>query len=194
MQFPCPCEFAQAPTYGDCAGVLVWHIKKGQYSDTVLDGLNILGLGSFTSNIWAGQVKDATFGFFIDEKAKEQQREALQMIFGGKAGGFIAEFAKLVGQSRGIEFAPIKFEIADDLSYWSAEIPGKVLAKAEALTGPMTPPGKRVQTINPPGSEVGPGVVATWAKSTADQADAMGFKWERKGKSSKHMRFEWSGP
>ena len=32
----------------------------------------------------------------------------------------------------------------------------------KALTGPMTPPGKRVQTINPPGSEVGPAVVATW--------------------------------
>jgi hypothetical protein len=194
---PCPCEFAQAPTYGDCAGVLAWHIKKGQYSDTVLDGLNLLGLGSFTGNIWAGQAKDATFGFFIDEKANEQQRQALQMIFGGKAGGFIAEFAKLVGEIRGIEFAPIKFELADDLSYWTAEIPGKVLAKAEALTGPMTPPGKRVQTINPPGSDVGPGAdgaIATWGISTADQADAMGFKWERKGQSSKHIPFEWSGP
>jgi hypothetical protein len=28
-------------------------------------------------------------GFFIDDKAEEQQREALQIIFGGKAGGFI---------------------------------------------------------------------------------------------------------
>jgi len=194
---PCPCEFAQAPTYGDCAGVLAWHIKKGQYSDTVLDGLNVLGLGSFTGNIWAGEAKDATFGFFIDEKANEQQRRALQMIFSGKAGGFTAEFAKLVGDIRGIEFAPIKFELADDLSYWTAEIPGKVLAKAEALTGPMTPPGKRVQTINPPGSEVGPGAdgaIATWGISTADKADTMGFKWERKGKSSKHIPFEWSGP
>jgi hypothetical protein len=194
---PCPCEFAQAPTFDDCAGVLAWHIEKGQYSDTVLDGLNVLGLGSFTGNIWAGQAKDATFGFFIDEKANEQQRQALQMIFGGKAGGFIAEFAKLVGEIRGVEFAPIKFELADDLSHWSAEIPGKVLAKAEALTGPMTPPGKRVQTINPPGSEVGPGAggaVATWGISTADQADAMGFRWERKGQSSKHIAFEWSGP
>ena len=29
------------------------------------------------------------------------------------------------------------------------------------MTGPMTLPGKRVQTINQPGSEVGPGTVAT---------------------------------
>ena len=194
---PCPCEFAQAPTYGDCDGIMAWHIQKGQYGETSLDGLNVLGLDSFTGNIWAGGGNTKlTAALFFDEKANEQQREALQMIFSGKAGGFMAELARLIAELRGQDFAPIKFEIADDLSYWSAEIPGKVLAKAEALTGPMTPPGKRVQTINPPGSEVGPGAggaVATWGKSTADQADAMGFKWERKGQSSKHIPFEWSG-
>jgi hypothetical protein len=131
---------------------------------------------------------------FFDERANPQQREALQMIFSGRAGGFMAEFAKLVGDIKGTEFAPIKFEVADDLSYWSAEIPGKVVAKAEALTGPMTPPGKRVQTINPPGSEVGPGGIATWGTAVTDEVDAMGFKWERKGRSSKHIPFDWSGP
>ena len=55
----------------------------------------------------------------------------------------------------------MKFEVSDDLSLWSAEIPGRVPAKAEALGGPITPAGKRVQTINPPGSEVGPGAVTT---------------------------------
>ncbi|MGA9842935.1 MAG: DUF1326 domain-containing protein [Nitrososphaeraceae archaeon] len=79
------------------------------------------------------------------------------MILSGKAGGFIAEFAKLIGEIRGIEYASVKFELADDLSYWNAEIPGKILARDKALTGPATPPGKRVQTINPPGSTVGPG-------------------------------------
>jgi hypothetical protein len=73
----------------------------------------------------------------------------------------MAEFGKLLGDMRGIDYAPIKFEIAADLSYWSAEIPGKVVAKAEALSGPMTPSGKRVQTLNAPGSEVGPGTIAT---------------------------------
>jgi hypothetical protein len=84
-----------------------------------------------------------------------------------------------------------------DLSYWSAEIPERVLAKAEALTGPTTPPGKRVQTINPPGSEVGhgaAGAVTTWGKAITNEVDAMGFKWEWNGRSSKHIPFEWSGP
>lgn len=71
---------------------------------------------------------------------------------------------------------------------------GKVLARAEALTGPTTPPGKRVQTINPPGSEVGPGGIATWGKAITDEVDVLGFKWEWNGRSSKHIPFEWSGP
>lgn len=90
---------------------------------------------------------------FFDERANEQQREALNMS--GMAGGFMAEFAKLIGEVRGIEYAPIKFELANDLSYWSAEIPGKVLAKAEALTGPTTPPGKRVQQLTRLGAKSG---------------------------------------
>jgi hypothetical protein len=53
------------------------------------------------------------------------------MIFGGKAGGFIAEFVKLVGEIRSTEFASTRFEVADDPSHWSAEIPGKVVAKAK---------------------------------------------------------------
>lgn len=40
---PCPCTFAQAPTYGDCDGVLAYHIKNGYYGNTSLDGLNVLG-------------------------------------------------------------------------------------------------------------------------------------------------------
>ena len=191
---PCPCIFAQAPTNGECQGVLAYHIKSGLYGDSRLDGLNVLLVGGFKGNIWAGEAKDAKMGFFFDECANEKQREALKMIFMGKAGGFMAEIAKLFGDTMGTEFVPIKFQVADDLASWSAEIPGMVVARAETLTGPMTPPGKRVQLINAPGSETGPGTVATWGRATANEVDAMGFKWDWKGKSSKHIPFDWAGP
>jgi hypothetical protein len=116
------------------------------------------------------------------------------MIFSGKAGGFMAEFAALIKEVRQSEYAPINFEVADDLSHWTAEVPGKVIAKAEALTGPMTPPGKRVQTINAPGSETGPGTVATWGRAITNEVDALGFKWEWNGRASKHIPFDWNGP
>lgn len=190
---PCPCTFAQAPSSGDCDGVMAYHIRRGHYGEVALDGLNLLALSQFTGNIWAGETK-ATLALFIDERASEPQRAALRLIWGGQAGGFPAVFATLIGEMRGIEYAPIQFEIADDLAYWRAEIPGRVVARAEALTGPMTPPGKRVQTLNAPGSETGPGTVATWGRAIADSVDAFGFKWEWAGRSSKHIPFDWSGP
>jgi hypothetical protein len=189
---PCPCEFAQPPTFGNCDGILVWHVRTGTYGNVALDGLNVLALAYFEGNIWAGA--KATMAIFIDERANEQQREALQSIFGGQAGGWPGQFAQNIAEVRGIDYAPIEFDLAGDLSTWRAAIRGKVEAKAEALTGPTTPPGRRVQLLNPPGSEVGPGGIATWGVAKVDRADAFGFKWNRSGQSSKHIPFSWSGP
>ena len=130
----------------------------------------------------------------IDERADERQREALTTIFGGGAGGWPAGFAELIGDMRGIEFAPITIEIAADLARWRVDVPGKAKGSAEALTGPTTPPGARVQVHNAPGAEVGPGQIATWGVAGEDEVEAFGFKWSWPGRSSKHFSFDWSGP
>jgi hypothetical protein len=191
---PCPCEFAQAPTNNHCEGVLAWHVREGHYGDVRLDGLNLVALGSFDGNIWAGEATNSVMGMFLDERADERQREAMRAIFGGRAGGWPAGFAALIEVMRGIEFAPIEFEVADDLASWRVEVPGKVVGRAEALGGPTTPPGQRVQTLNPPGSEVGPGGAATWGRAVENRAEGFGFDFEWAGKSSKHIPFDWSGP
>lgn len=190
---PCPCYFAQPPTGGSCEGTLAWHINEGRYGDVVLDGLNVLSVASFTGNIWAEGTK-AAMGIFFDERADQRQRDALQTVFTGGAGGWPKGFAELIGDMRGVEYAPIEFDIDEDLGKWSARVPDRVEARAEALTGPTTLPGQRVQVHNPAGSEVGPGTVATQGVAVTDRADALTFEWDRSGKSSKHMRFDWSGP
>ena len=40
----------------------------------------------------------------------------------------MAEVSNLIEEDRGLNFAPIKLEVVNDLSYWSAEIPGKLVA------------------------------------------------------------------
>jgi len=116
---PCPCEFAQPPTFGDCEGILAWHINHGRYGNVLLDGLNVLAVGSFQGNIW----KDAkaTMGIFIDAQGDASQREALQTIFSGQAGGWPGQFAQKIGDVRGIEYAPIEFEVAGDLATFEGE-------------------------------------------------------------------------
>jgi hypothetical protein len=191
---PCGCTFAQPPDEEQCDGVLAWHIREGHYGDVRLDGLNVAAVGSFRGNIWAGDTK-LTMGMFIDERADEAQREALETIFAGHAGGWPAGFAELVGEQRGVERARIDIEIADDLARWRVEVPGRVRGSAEALTGPTSPsPDARVQVLNAPGAEVGPGQVATYATATEDEVDAFGFRWSWPGRSSKHFPFDWSGP
>src|ERR1051326_1136715 len=138
---PCPCTFAQPPTTGYCEGILAWHIRGGRYGEVPLNGLNVMAAGSFTGNLWDGNTK-ASMGIFIDAAADERQREALQMIFGGHAGGWPEAFAKVIGEVRGLEFASISFHIDNDLASWRAEIPGKLKSGAEAIGGPTTPDRK----------------------------------------------------
>ncbi|MER5206199.1 DUF1326 domain-containing protein [Streptomyces sp. NPDC002825] len=192
---PCPCTFAQPPTYGDCEGVMAWHIREGNFGDVRLDDINVLMLVSFEGNAWAGTHKEPYAAIFLDERADDQQRAALGSIFGGEAGGWPAEFGSMFHpEMRGMDVVPIRVEVDEDLAAWRAEIPGRVTAAAEALTGPTTPDGARVQLLNAPGSEVGTGQVATWGRATVDRADAFGFSWEHTGKSSKYFPFDWSGP
>ena len=102
--------------------MLAWHVREGQYGDVKLDGLTLVALGEFEGNLWAGEAK-AVMGMYIDEKANERQREALQAIFGGQAGGWPAGFAANIGEMRGMEFVPITFEVAGDLATWRVEFP-----------------------------------------------------------------------
>jgi hypothetical protein len=68
---PCACTFAQAPDEEECNGILAWHITEGNYGDVPLDGLNVVMVGTFEGNIWAGEAKNSIAGFFVDERADE---------------------------------------------------------------------------------------------------------------------------
>ncbi|WP_308203735.1 DUF1326 domain-containing protein [Mycolicibacterium gadium] len=191
-KLPCPCSFAQEPTHGDCLFTLVWHVRDGHFGGVDLSGLNVISLGEFTGNMWVGDPNaKMRLMFYVDERADDVQRDALERIFTGKEGGWPAQFASLIEDLRGIEYAPISFDAADDLAYWRAEIPGKVDLHVAALTGPTADPDRRVTTMNAPGSEVGPGQVATWGVVEKDEATGFDWSHQHRGGSSKHFPFDW---
>ncbi|HMM74125.1 MAG TPA: DUF1326 domain-containing protein [Gammaproteobacteria bacterium] len=193
---PCPCEFAQAPTDDACEGVLAYHVNEGRYGEVELDGLNVVMVSAFTGDLWGGTGKDWEVGMFLDARADPAQLAALETIWSGQAGGWMRSMARMIQRVRGKTIAAIDFELDGALAHWRVTIPGQVRAGAAALTGPTADPTRRVQTINPPGSEVGPsGKVATWGSSTEAYWNAFGFAQNYlAGRSSKHLPFEWSGP
>jgi hypothetical protein len=123
---PCPCTFAQTPSFGDCEGILVWHIRTGKYGDVQLDGFNVVMVGSFVGNLW-GEHSDVKSGLYMDARADADQRQALQMIFGGQAGGWPARLGEILGPEEilGLEFVPIEVEIAQDLTRGEPKSPAE---------------------------------------------------------------------
>jgi hypothetical protein len=67
---PCSCNFGQGPSpHSYCYPFYSYHISKGNYGDTTLDDLHF---GS--ADLRSGRY------MFIDERANENQREALRLI------------------------------------------------------------------------------------------------------------------
>jgi len=192
----CPCTFGQAPDNDLCETVLFWHIVEGHYGNVALDGLSVVRVGSFDGPLWDHNAR-GRFGSFVDDRASDLQADSLIEIFSGRAGGWPKKMSDLYTRGRevlGIERAAISFEIAANQSRWGLDIPGKVKAWAEALSGLTSAPGEPPRMSGAPGSETGPGQVVTWGKSTICQVDAFGFNFSWTVSSSKHIPFDWSGP
>src|SRR5262245_50278717 len=105
---PCPTSgLAARPTQGYCDAGLVFHVDKGSYGTTALDGLNFAVLLHTPGPMIAG---NWTVGLIVDERANAAQREALVAIGSGQAGGPMAAVAPLVGRFAGAEAKPIRIE------------------------------------------------------------------------------------
>jgi len=104
----CPCDFNQAPTHGQCEGIIAMRIDEGHYGDIPLDGLKFVGAAYWPGRIDEG---DGHIVPIVDESADERQRQALLTIMSGQAGGTIFEiFAAVCPHVREPVFAPIDFE------------------------------------------------------------------------------------
>jgi hypothetical protein len=81
----------------------------------VIDGIDVSGLTLATNvfipgNVLAGKSRAQ---IYIDERASQEQGEALISVFTGKQGGPIADLAALVGEVVKVERAPITFAVQE---------------------------------------------------------------------------------
>jgi hypothetical protein len=182
----CPCNFNSVPTGNHCTGIVAIHVNQGKYGDTRLDGLNVVLVADLgEGNVWQG---GWTAGVIMDEKANPGQRDALQTIMTGKAGGPPAMLASLMSKIVGLEFAPISFHYSKE--GWGVSIGDKVNVETEAVKDAS---GNYAQILYAPVIETGSGPISP-GKAKSSRIDAFGFKWDLSGKSSKHEPVNWKGP
>ena len=82
--YGCPCNFNALPTKGKCEGTWTWHVERGTFGDISLDDLN------FTVCVnWPGAIHEGNGEalILVDERADEAQRNAIETLVGGDAGG-----------------------------------------------------------------------------------------------------------
>jgi hypothetical protein len=85
----CPCRMINGvlggrSTHGICYGVLSWRIEEGHCGETPLGGLGVALVISYSDD---ERGSPWSIVLHLEERAEEQQREALQDIFLGRLGG-----------------------------------------------------------------------------------------------------------
>jgi hypothetical protein len=180
----CPCVLLGPPTHGDCTVLVAWHIDKGNFGATSLDGLNTAlaahSPGHMLETKW-------NVALYLDERANPDQRDALTKIFAGQAGGHLANVAACVGQVLGVKAVPIDYHAEGKRR--SIAIRSVADMEIEAVPGQG---GADVTLANMPFCVV-PGIPAVVAKSKRLSYHDYGYKWEITNKNGFFSAFAYQG-
>jgi hypothetical protein len=187
--FLCPCissNLAALPTEGECKAAIAMKIDKGEKDGVTLDGLSLILLLHSPEAMGKGNM---TVGLIIDERATDEQVEAIGAIATGAAGGPMAALAPLVGTVAGVEKRPIRFEQSGmNYSVTAGELVDQSL---EGVPGPARP-GEPIyidNTAHPVNAKL------ALAKATRSKFHAFGIDWDdASGTRNGHFApFSWAG-
>jgi hypothetical protein len=182
---PCPTSgLAARPTKGACDAGLVFHVDRGQYGATRLDGLSFAVLlhtpGPMIQGNW-------TVGVILDEKASTPQREALTAIASGQAGGPMAALAPLIGRFGGAETKSIT--ITRDGMRRSVSIPDALDLAIEGIPGAKATEPIWFDNVGHPAA-----TRLALAKASRSHMHAFGIDWDNTlgGNNGHFAPFAWS--
>ncbi len=152
--YGCPCQFSAPTTNGNCEAVVTGHIEEGHFGDAKLDGLDWALL-----LWWPGEIADGNGRqqAIIDERADDDQREALRKILHGEATapGATHFFVYNSTMSEVLDpiYAPIELEIDVDARSARVNVPGLVESRGSPIIHSITGEEHRARINLPNGFE-----------------------------------------
>jgi hypothetical protein len=154
----CPCWVGEDPDGdGTCDSVMAWHIDEGTVNGTGVSGRTVAVATHIPGNVLKGNWKVA---LFVDDKASEQQNQALLDVWTGKLGGPVADLAGLIGEVVSVEQAPITYELSEGKGTL------KIGSVADTEMEPYRGPTGAVTTLNESIFTTIPGAPAWVAKAS----------------------------
>jgi hypothetical protein len=182
--YGCPCNVNGRPSTGKCEGGWTWQVESGHYGETDLGGLAFSIFADWPGAIHEGGGRAVGY---CDERADEEQREALGTLARGEAGGpwaiFIATY-----ELDGLHPAPYHVQVADGHS--SYRIGEVAELEVEPIRNPTTGAEIHPRLMLPEGlltSDVG--LFASRKFRVQD-----GVAYDHSGRYAAVARFANSGP
>lgn len=147
----CPCDFNQAPTHGQCEGILAMHVDRGHFGDVSLDGVKFA-----CAAWWPGRIDqgDGHILPIVDAATGDEQRKAILTILSGQAGGTMFEiFSAVCPHVREPVIAPIEFEFDLERRTGRVKVGEQLDTTVDTLRGIDPPDPYRVLVRIPGGFE-----------------------------------------
>ena len=184
----CPCLFSpkpqlsSTPTQGACEVAFGFHINAGRFGDLSLDGLNVGLIARSPGPMGEGNWSVA---LYLDQTASEQQREALQAIFTGAAGGVMSHLAPLFGTVLGVKAVPITWRLEGKSRSLEILAIAHISVHAAAGLGGAEIWAQNAHPFAPAGVSMAVGDEgSTW--------EDYGMRWDNSGKNGHYAPITWS--
>jgi hypothetical protein len=107
----CPCWVGADPDGGTCSSFNAYRFERGVINGVDVSGLSFINVCLIPGNVLApGSWRVVSF---VDDRATDEQHDAILDAYHGRLGGPLADLAGLVGEVVAIERAPITHETRD---------------------------------------------------------------------------------
>ena len=178
----CPCWIGEDPDQGTCQSVVAYHLDKGTIRGVDVSGLTLVSVVHIPGNILEGNWRQLVY---VDDRATDDQGEALIDAFGGNLGGPLADLAQLIGERVAIERVPISHAIVDGAGTL------KVGEKVDLAMHPYRGPDGSTTTLNNSIFSTVPGSPAYVAQADHQRIDIPehGYEWSYEGKNA--IQSDW---
>jgi hypothetical protein len=106
---PCPCWIGADPDNDSCLGFNAYHIDSGTIDGVDVTGCDFVRVFDIDGNVRVpGSWRQV---FVIDDRASSQQADSILAAYTGALGGPLADLARLVRETLGVERASISYAI-----------------------------------------------------------------------------------
>lgn len=179
----CPCWIGEDPDLGECFAIVAYGIESGRIGALDVSGLSLVVIAHIPGNVLAGNWQIVAL---LDDRATEQQRQALLAAFTGELGGPLGDlWENMIGAVKGVEVVPIRHRVVGGAGTLS--IPGIL----EAEIAPFRGPDGSVTTLHNSVFSTVPGTPAWVGKANVHRVNLpqYGMTWEYDGRNA--IQAEW---